>query len=388
MIVDGHGEQLPLLSDLERIPPRPDSRFGGQPGLYADSALADVCGTLSNPDAKEDKYGEPPPFLSAASPDLDAHLQQVGGFDARTQLNQPPAADWPLTGIITRIGLGAGGKVDLAPFPGTYILDYAKLAPGPDGIPRHPWALKIKEQLPKGSRLLLSFFDYDKSRAPQSLWVMTDFWHQSVLAQFDGIIPHNFWSVSDVPIPQLLAGERMDQIFLTEGHERNQMAEASHQTDQDQGNTIIPVIAWGHQESSLRRQVELLVSKPTINTICIDAHGPGLDRTLWTWRWLIALEKYASPHRHIRWIITGITSGWAIRELNRIFPDKNYHLILSLSAYVHAKGASADLRLQEEHLRRAVNRLELLRTGEDVSPAKTRPIKWPTYADCVPRQLG
>ena len=33
-------------------------------------------------------------------------------------------------------------------------------------------------------------------------------------------------------------------------------------------------------------------------------------------------------------MIAGITSGWAIRELNRIFPDGNYCIIPSVSMFV------------------------------------------------------
>lgn len=379
MITDGQGKVLPALP--EHLPPRLDPQYGGRPGIYASSAFTDVVGSLSNPIAEEARrhkhYAGERSHLSATNPAAQEYVETLGGFDARADLEQPPASEWPMTGIISRIGLAAGGRVDLAPFPGTYIVDFMKLSPGADGVPRHPWATKIKQQLPKGSRLLLSFWDYQHQTKTGGVWQIDDLWTNEklrpVLAQFDAIIVPNLLSFSDIPYPAMLQGERMDQILVSEGR--------------GSGNTIIPSIAWGEPEHSLRRQMDLWLSKSGVNTLCCDCHGPGYDRTLWTWRWLIALERYAASQPQVRWILTGITQGWAIRELNRIFPKGNYHLIMPLSSYVHAKGATSDIRLQEEHFRRAVERLDRLRAGADVAHPKARPAKWPTAYDCRPRTI-
>src|SRR6202035_3374648 len=98
------------------------------------------------------------------------------------------------------------------------------------------------------------------------------------LSHFDGIIVDNFDPFSNSPRPQTLQGERMHQLFMEEGARS--------------GHNVIPALAWA-DESSLRRQIELFTSNPQLNTVYVDAYGPRVDRRLWSWRWLMALERYA-----------------------------------------------------------------------------------------------
>jgi hypothetical protein len=118
-----------------------------------------------------------------------------------------------------------------------------------------------------------------------------------------------FDAFSDSPVAQSLIGERMLQIFAQEGSQA--------------GRNVIPTIAF-RSEDSLRRQVGLVASLyPRVNTVMIDCNGSNVDPTLWKWRWLFALHDHFAGLPPIRWIISDITAGWAIRELNEIFQQRN-----------------------------------------------------------------
>jgi len=195
------------------------------------------------------------------------------------------------------------------------------------------------------------------------------FWSAPFLKQFDALVSPGFSPYSDDTYPQMLFGERMDQVFGQEGTES--------------GQNFIPSIAWA-TEDSLRRQVELWVSQyPKVNTILLDCYGSGVDRVGWAWHWLFAMEKYCAPHTHIRWLLTGMTSGWIIRELNRIFPQRNYSLITTASMQIAAMRGTTDRERMAHRFRRSVARLEDLRAGRVVADAQPRPDHWPMFSELI-----
>jgi hypothetical protein len=77
-----------------------------------------------------------------------------------------------------------------------------------------------------------------------------------------------------------------------------------------------------------------------------------------------------------------MTQGWAIRELNRIFPNKNYSLMPSPSMMVSVlSGGSRDPLWQAAQFRAKIARLEDLRAGREVADAMPRPDHWLSYEE-------
>jgi hypothetical protein len=339
----------------------------GDFGPYSQSALRDVCGTRINPECP---YYQRRSFLTdgdkchlktAAYPRLQEWIEQVYGFDPRGFINQPPVSQWPMTAVIPR--LAVSGAELAYPLPvGTYALDYHRLNSNPHQPPERDWAPKVLDSLPEGSNLLLSFFDNRKLVG--GLWTIQGFWESEFLDQFAGIIMPDFSNFVDDPYPQALVGERMMQVFAQEG------AAA--------GRTIIPTIAWPDQQS-LVRQVETWASQyPAINTIHLDCYGPGADKTGWTWRWLLGLEKYFRDYPQIRWIISGMHSGWAIAELNEIFPNNNYNLMMSVSPHIDAMVGSTDPNYRAKVFRKKIRTLEEFYSGKVGAERQPRPERWVT----------
>jgi hypothetical protein len=353
----------------EQLPPLDDPVFGG-PGPYASSDLRDVCGTRINPDAigwyKRRHLIRLPtcPAKTCAHPELDQWLGDVGSYDPRAAVTQPALSEWPFSAICPRIVVW-GQELAFPLEPATYVIDYPYLHSNPQTLPAREWVLRLRDRFPDGSRLLLSFFG---NRAlTLGLWTLTDFWYHPFLDQFDGVILPDFSAFSDDPVPQYLLGERMQQIFAQEGSEA--------------GRAVVPSIAWS-SETSLRRQVELWTSRaPRVNTIQLDCYGSNVDRTGWIWRWLFALEKYCAGKPYIRWLISGITAGWAIRELNRIFPEKNYCLIPSVSMFVSSTKGTTDKEFMGLQFSRRMRQLEAFRRGEEVADPLPRPDAWPTFTE-------
>lgn len=354
----------------ERIPPLDDPCFGGEPGPYSVSDLRDVCGSRINPDAvglyKRRELLKRPTALpkTCVHPDLELWLGDVKGLDPRSKVTQPPMSEWPLTTIIPRISVW-GEELPFPLDPGAYSIDYHYLHSNPQTLPEREWVTRLKDRFPDGTSLILGFFG---NRAlTLGLWTQVQFWHHPFLDQFDAVMLPDFSAFSDDPIPQYLIGERMLQIFGEEGSAA--------------GRTIIPSIAWT-TEDSLRRQTELWTSRwPRVHTIHVDCYGSGVDRVGWHWRWLFALEKYAAPHTNVRWMISGMTSGWAIRELNEIFPKKNYCLMPSVSAYVGVLTGARDPAWQAQAFREKMKGFEDLRSGEIVADRMPRPDVWPTFSE-------
>jgi len=358
----------PILPDP--LPALDDPRYEG-PGPYSISGLRDVCGTVTAPDCpyyqrRELMKAQGCWLKTCANSELEVWINQVGGFDPHSKIIQPPLAESPMSGVIPRM-IARGEKLPYPLSPGTYIVDYPSLNSNASKLPERSWVPDLKERFPDDSKLLLSFFG---SRSlTVGLWVLTGFWRAEFLSQFDGVLLPDFSNFADDSWPQSLIGERMMQVFGEEGSAA--------------GTTIIPTIAWA-SEASLRRQVELWVSQyPYINTIHLDCYGADVDRVKWIWRWLYAIEKYCQPHQHIRWLVSGITTGWGIRELNEMFPNNNYNVIMPLSPYVNAMVGSTDREYQGQAFRKKIQTIEDFYFGRVVSEKMERPDSWPQFKDCL-----
>lgn len=353
------------------LPALPDPAYDGQLGPYAYSPLREVTGTRINPAAvgwyrRREALTSQRGVLSCAHPDLAGWLGDIRSFDPFTWVSQPKPSDWPLPAILPQITV-TGNKL---PFPlpddiNTYMIEYENLTM-PGKLPDKPWVLDLKSKFPEDAQLILTFFG-GKRELFWGLWTESGFWHHPFLDNFTAICLPDFSSFSDDPIPQSLLGERMQMIFAREG------AQA--------GRTIIPKIAW-RSEDSFRRQIELWVSQyPRVNTIMLNCYGHGIDRATWAWRWLYAIEKYCKGHDHIRWIIAGITQGWAIRELNEIFPKKNYSLLPSKLQFIAAQRKAVDPEVMAQRFANKMRHLGAYWSGEEIAEAFPKPTKWPTFED-------
>jgi hypothetical protein len=354
----------------EILPALDDPAFGG-PGPYSRSPLADVCGHRINPDAigwykRRDALVLPTSGVkTCAHPELENWLGDVGSLDSRTTAKQPPRSEWPLTSIIPRMVVW-GQDLAFPLKPGSFMIDYRYLHSNPHELPNRPWVNNIKDRFPDGSKLMLSFFN---GRAlALGLWTLTDFWYHPFLDNFDAIVLPEFSAYSDDPKPQSMIGERMMQIFASEGSEA--------------GRTIIPTICWPTDES-VRRQFDFWKSMyPAINTIHIDCYGSGVNRRKWVERWLWGLKKHCSNTPHIRWIITGIQAAGAVRWLNEIFPEGNYHLSPSVSMFVGATTkAGTDKEVHARRFYSKYQKLEELRNGKDVDRSWPFPLTCPSFSD-------
>lgn len=354
----------------EPLPVLPDPAYGGAVSPYSASGLRDVVGTRINADAAQQHYARPSLLhsedaaLTCAHPHLSLAVENLEGFDPRLRFAREQVPRAAMTGVIPRLALGGGGKLSFPLQPATYAIDYGKLGARPGLPPPHEWASRVREQLPEGSQLLLTFFG-DRSLI-NGLWAHDGFWQEPFLRQFDGVAALNFSAFSDDPLPQTLQGERMDQIFAEEGSAA--------------GVPVIPVLAWSTEES-LRRQVELLASNERVHTVMIDAHGPGMIRTTWAWRWLFAIERYCAPHRHIRWLVAGLHAGWQLRELNRILGPDRYHIFAPMTLMVNATTGSAARELHAAKYAQSIRKIEEFRAGTVEAKPVARPAHWPTYAE-------
>ena len=357
------------------LPPNPlpamlDPCFSNKPSPYSQSGLADVCGSRIAPDSigwyrRRNLLRLPnSPIKTCVHPEMEFWLGDVGSYDPRAQMRQPAIQDWPMTAIVPQIVVW-GEKMPFPVPPMTYVIAYRYLHSNPQTLPERGWVMRLRERFPEGSQLILFFFHSHKLKL--GLWGLTDFWYHPFLDQFDAVIMPDFSAFSDDPVPQYLLGERMQQIFASEGTAA--------------GKVTIPSIAWS-SEKSLRRQLELWTSQyPRVNTIHLDCDGSNVDKTLWAWRWLYAMEKYCAGRDHIRWLISGMSSGWVIRELNRIFPKKNYCLMPSVSSFIGATKGSTDPEWQGQKFRSKMLQLQALRNGDEVAELGERPDYWPKYSD-------
>lgn len=352
----------------EELEPLPDPCFGDRPGPYAVSELRQVTGTRINPDAigwykrRTLLTAAHCPVKTCAHPALEDWLGDVRSFDPRTRAKQPPMEEWPLTAVMPQVIIRQNTGTPFEFEPMSYIVNFETFHSNPTTLPTD---LRLKEHLPEGSRLFLAWFGARKFI--NGLWAQTDFWYQPWIDQFDGFLMPDFSAFSDDPAPQYLIGERMMQIFAEEGSA--------------QGATTIPTIAWA-SEASLRRQIELWTSRyPDIHTIHLDCYGSNVNHTGWAWRWLFALEKYCQGKDHIRWLISGLSSGWTIRELNRIFPKRNYNIILPLSTFIAVSRAASGPEVVQQRFRAKIRQIQDWRSGREVADPVPRPDCWPKFSD-------
>lgn len=371
----GERPELPRELPPEPLPALEDPYFPGESNLYARSPLRDVCGTRINREAAawyrdhERLTSQTCAVRTAIDPNLEAWIADVGSFDPRAEVVQPPAAEWPLTRVVPRVSV-AGRKMAFPLDPMTYLIDYGELHSNPHTLPDPEHYKRLcPNHLPEGSQAILTMMS---RRALQlGLWVQPDFWQHPFLDQFAAIQIPDFSVFIDDPKPQLLLGERMRQIFAEEG------AAA--------GRTVIPTILWSREEQ-LGRQVEMwLAAYPNVHTIGFDAAAgsPDVDRTAWAWRHLFAIEKYLKGADHIRWLFSGLTNGWQIRELNRIFPKGNYAVILPMSRYIAARRGSSDPQIHRANFLRTISQIQDFLTGRVVADPRPRPKAWPKTGRAV-----
>lgn len=292
------------------LPARPEP--DGTLGPYAHSSLRTVTGTRINPLAR-DAYVNPDHMgaLTCANPELGQFLHEIGGYDPRARLAQPPVNEWPMSRLIPRVHLER--SFPRFPMPAaTYAIDYMSMTQSATRFPVADWVNDIRDTFPENSRLLLNFTG--NNAQCQYIWsVGPEFWQQPWLSQFDAIITPEFSTFINDPVPQWLAGERYKQIFATEGYEA--------------GHTIIPSVAWS-SDTSLRRQLELWCSMyPQVNTVWLDLLGAGVESVSWTWSRLAGLERWMPRDVPMRWLVSGAISGWAIAELMEILPHRNFHTV-------------------------------------------------------------
>jgi hypothetical protein len=350
------------------LPPLPEPH-SGEPGPYSRSPLRDVCGSRINPDAigwyrrrelmKSPECG----VKTCAHPDLEQWLGNVGSFDPRMMIKQPPASEWPLSAVIAQIQVW-GNKLPY-PLPEnlTCLVNYEDLAPNPHTPPTDERIINLRERFDPSHKLILGFFG--EHRYKLGLWTMETFWHEPFLDNFDAVLMPDFSAFSDDPIPQSLLGERMLQIFAEEGYQA--------------GRTVIPTIAW-RSEDSLRRQVELVASLyPRVNTVMLDCYGGHVERVKWAWRWLFAIEKYCAD-LPIRWLIAGMSAGWAVVELREMFPRGNFHIITPAAMHRVAMSAVAKPEIAAARFYQKIRAIEEVRSGERTPTRMPRPDEWPTFS--------
>jgi hypothetical protein len=293
-------------------------------------------------------------------------ISEVGCFDARFPgFWQPPVEEWPLSGVIPQVTPSSKGIPFKLP-PATYAIDYASLTSVPGQLPK-PWVmLHLRKFFPEGSRLILTFFGGQRNLTLK-LWSAKDWWNSDFLAAFDAVCGPDFHSYSNAPKAQTFIGERQQQIFLAEGIAN--------------GRTVIPQITWA-DEDSFRRQIEMLLAAGA-NTILLNCYASQVQPTLWKMRWLHAIKKYCAGHPNVRFLIAGMNPGWAIAELNDIFPERNYALIPTAQyAFVEAQRATVDKEVMRRRFITKIQALADLRSGKVVADRKTMPAEMPSFAAC------
>lgn len=353
------------------LPPLPDPCFGYRPGPYALSELRSATGTRINPDARR-AYTDRERALSdrgsitCAHPRLREWLGDVGSFDPHSAIRQPPPGEWPLSEVLPTVSVRRNLGLPFELDPGCYAIEYAGIAPSTGRLPDAGWARHLRKSFPAGSKLLLAFFERHAPIAAQ-LWVESEFWAAEFLEGFDYLLLPDFSSYSNDPIPRSLIGERQQQIFAAEGSRA--------------GRVVIPTISW-RSEDSFRRQLELWTSFwPHCNTIALNCYGSGVNKTLWAWRWLFAIERYCTLYPHMRWIVAGMNVGWMIGELRRILGEDRFLLLVYPHAFLQVQRAALHPDTVADRFRARIEMFAAYRRGDDVATPVPRPERPPTFAE-------
>lgn len=355
----------PKAGKLPGVELKPISEEDGALGPYADSPLRSVTGTRRNPLAIEGWYNgqakrltsAEAPVITCAHPQLEMWLRVVGGMDPHWDIQQMPIADWPLSRIIPRIS--PAGSFPQWPIPkGTYWIDYPSVTSSLTKLPEKEWQLELGKAFPEGSTLLLGFIAAKQYRL--NMWRMRfSIWNHPFFRQFTHIVCPDFSSYMNDPYPQALVGERLTQQWVQMGAR--------------EGYNMIPILSWQNRDS-LRRQVDLmgaLAEAGHVNTVYVEWLSRGVNRTDWLWSRLDDFEAHLA-HLPVRWIFSGIDSGWFIRELRRVLPRENFHAT-TIWPWMRTGFAPGLKEQKAQHFRADVAKLEDLHRGDLLPQALPRP---------------
>ncbi len=357
IIFPASGGPLPGF-ELEPLP-----EPSGQPGLYSRSGLKTITGTRMNPLARKLWYERVPallkdpaasPVITGAHPQAAQWMEHLGGLDARWRIEQRPPQDWPLSTVIPRVKMSSG-------FPqwplgaGTYWVDWESLASSPRSFPDKPWMEEIKSRLPEGSLALLGGIGRFEIR--MSMWARRhEIFASPVVRQFDAVVCPDF-SYLDDPRPQGLAAERMTQLWVQAGAE--------------QGLNMIPTVSW-QNETALRCQLDALGAQyPQVHTVYMDLLAATTRRRPWvmTRTHEIAEHMASLP---LRFLISGLDSGWAVRRILEVLPEGNFHLV-TLWPWLRTGFNPGTAQMKGDSFRRMIRRYEEWAQGEGLPPALEDP---------------
>lgn len=337
--------------------PEPD----GKPGPYAVSGLKTITGTRRNPLsdwyrlARDELSQETAPAITCAHPQLSVWLEQVEGLDPQWAITQPPASEWPLSKVIPRVVTSP--SFPNWPLPaGTYWFDYSSITKSTRHLPTLPYTHELASKLPEGSTSILGCIGPLPIR--MSMWKFRNIiWSHPFIRQFDYIVVPDFSSYMDDPRPQALVGERMTQLWLQRGWER--------------GYNMVPILSFQNEEA-LRRQVDLFGAMyPQVNTIYIELLSRGVPREPWIFHRLDLIEKHLG-HLPFRFLLSGVESGWAMRETRRVFPNGNFHVV-TIWPWMRASLSPGLKDQKARDFRQRCKALEEWHRGEGLPPAKVRP---------------
>lgn len=354
--------RLPEEMPGVELPPLPEP--GGSIGPYASSPLKTVTGTRRNPQGMDNYYADPrllmsaekAPVISCGHPQLELWLRMLQGFDPRISVNQKPIDEWPLTRVIPRVN--PSSSFPAWPIPeGTYWIDYPQVTSSLKKVADQEWQLDLASAFPRGSSLILGGIGDRVHRL--NMWTRR---HEMLASpffrQFETLVCPDFSSYLNDPRPQALAGERLTQEWASLASRM--------------GYNVVPTLSWQNR-TSLRRQADLLgaMAPDKINTVYIEWLSTGVNRTNWLWS---RLDDFAEELAHlpVRWLLSGADSGWFIRELLKVLPNRNFHLV-TIWPFMETNFDPGLNDQKAKGFRRRIARLEGLHRGELLPQAKPRP---------------
>ena len=345
--------------DLEPLPER-----DGTIGPYAASGLKTITGTRRNPQALEDFYSdselmmsaERSPAITCGHPQLELWLNMLQGFDPRLSVDQMPLSDWPLSRIVPRVN--PSSSFPAWPIPsGTYWVDYPQVTSSLKKVASSEWQMNLVNAFPTDSTILLGCISDKRHRL--NMWTRRhEFLSSPFFRQFEHLVCPDFSSYLNDPYPQALTGERLTQEWVSLASRM--------------GYNAIPTLSWQNR-TALRRQADLIgsMAPDRINTVYIEWLSTGVSRSNWLWS---RLEDFAEELAHlpIRWLFSGIDSGWFVRELLEVLPRKNFHMV-TIWPQMETNFDPGLNDQKAKGFRRRIARLEGLHRGELLPPPHPRP---------------